>query len=101
MLVLVYNGISKDYEQLVYKGSIKFEKIVEFLKPFAAPERLLKQPEKMDTTPTVDTIPRPDIKELTAGNFENEIRSKTDGVFVHFTKGEDHPAWDDSVNKFQ
>jgi len=99
LLVLTYNEEKKDYEREVYKGSIKFEKIAEYLKSFAASEKLIKTPERVVSSQ--ETTPKPEIKELTAGNFENEVRGNINGVLVHFTKGEEHAAWEDSLEKFE
>jgi len=98
--VLTYNEQTKDFEKEVYKGPIKYERIVEYLKGFAAEQKLIKTPERMVPSKEVAS-PKPDIKELTAGNFENEIRGNTNGLFVHFTKGEDHSAWEDTIEKFE
>ena len=100
LLVLTLNEEKKDYEKEVYKGSIKFEKIAEYLKSFAASEKLIKAPER-GASSFPDTAPKPEVRELTAGNFENEVRGNINGVLVHFTKGEEHVAWEDSIEKFE
>lgn len=100
LLVLTYNDQTKDFEKEVYKGPIKYERIVEFLKGFAAESKLIRTPERMMPAQEA-AAPKPEVKELTAGNFENEIRGNTNGLFVHFTKGEEHPAWEDAIEKFE
>ena len=90
------------YERVQYKGQIKFEKLVEFLKKYSAEEKFISQEEQeIRTSGNTNSIPRPEVKELTGGNFENEILSNTNGLLVHFYKDTEHGAWEDSITKFE
>lgn len=101
LLVLRYDEISKEYDKEIYKGSIKYEKIAEYLKTFAAAEKLVQQPAQQTVPVQDNAVPRPEVRELTSGNYENEIRGNLNGVFIHFTKNEEHPAWEDVIDRFE
>lgn len=98
-----YDEIGKEFDKEIYKGTIKYEKIVEFLKPYAAAEKLIQQQPSDRSLQTQEAVsaPKPEVKELTSGNFENEIRGNLNGLFVHITKNEDHPAWEDVLDRFE